>query len=158
MPELKLIALDADDLAVISAHLQDALLKVGDLAYLPAERRFAALGNRFDWADALRDGGRPAEFVRRRSALRFERVLAAKVQGIDLARKSEVLALLTVSFEPSATPEDPGGGVILQFANGGAIRLEVECIEAELKDLGAVWRAKSRPQHPDDDKSPTQDK
>jgi hypothetical protein len=48
--------------------------------------------------------------------------------------------------------------VVLHFANGGAIRLEVECIEAELKDLGAVWRAKSRPQHPDDDKSPTQDK
>jgi hypothetical protein len=158
MPELKLIALDVDDLAVISAHLQDALLKVGDLAYLPAERRFAALGNRFDWADALRDGGRPSEFVRRRAALRFERVLAAKVQGIDLARKSEVLALLTVSFEPSATPEDPGGHVVLHFANGGAIRLEVECIEAELKDLGAVWRAKSRPQHLDDDTSPTQDK
>ena len=58
MPELKLIVLDADDLAVISAHLQDAVLKVGDLAYLPAERRFAALGNRFDWADALRDGDR----------------------------------------------------------------------------------------------------
>jgi DUF2948 family protein len=157
MPELKLIALDADDLAIISAHLQDALLKVGDLAYLPGERRFAALGNRFDWADALRDGGRPPEFVRRRAALRFERVLAAQVQGIDLARKGEVLSLLTVTFEPSGVPEDPGGLVILQFANGGAIRLEVECIEAELKDLGAVWRAKSKPLHPDDDTSPTRD-
>ncbi len=49
MPELKLIALDADDLKVISAHLQDAVLRVGDIAYLPRERRFAALGNRFDW-------------------------------------------------------------------------------------------------------------
>ena len=154
MPELKLIALDADDLAVISAHLQDALLKVGDLAYLPGERRFAALGNRFDWADALRDGGRPPEYVRRRAALRFERVLTAQVQGIDLARKGEVLSLLSIAFEPSGMQEDPGGHVVLQFANGGAIRLVVECIEAELKDLGAVWRAKSRPQHPDDDKSP----
>ena len=53
MAELKLIALDADDLAVISAHLQDAVLKVGDVAYLPREKRFAAMGNRFDWADAL---------------------------------------------------------------------------------------------------------
>ena len=152
MPELKLIVLDADDLAVISAHLQDAVLKVGDLAYLPAERRFAALGNRFDWADALRDGDR--QYVRRCSVLRFERVLAAKVRGIDLARKDEVLSLLTIAFEPSGAPEDPGGGVILEFANGGAIRLEVECIEAELKDLGVVWRAKSKPQHPDDDMSP----
>jgi hypothetical protein len=151
MPELKLIALDADDLAVVSAHLQDALLKVGDLAYLPRERRFAALGNRFDWADALRDGGRPAEYVRRRSVLRFERVLAAQVQGIELARKGEVLSLLTIAFEPSGVPEDPGGHVVLQFANGGAIRLKVECIEAELRDLGAVWRAKSKPQHPDDE-------
>lgn len=158
MPELKLIALDADDLAVISAQLQDALLKVGDLAYLPGERRFAALGNRFDWADALQDGGRPVEFVRRRSALRFERVLSAKIQGIDLARKGEVLSLLTITFEPSGAPEDPGGHVVLHFANGGAIRLGVECIEAELKDLGAVWRAKSMPQHPGDDKTPTQDK
>jgi hypothetical protein len=157
MPELKLIALDADDLAIISAHLQDALLKIGDLAYLKGERRFAALGNRFDWADALRDGGRPPEYVRRRAALRFERVLTAQVQGVDLARKGEVLSLLSIAFEPSGSPDDPGGRVILQFANGGAIRLEVECIEAELKDLGAVWRAKSRPKHPDDGKPPTRD-
>jgi hypothetical protein len=158
MPELKLIALDADDLAVISAHLQDALVKVGDIAYLPGERRFAALGNRFDWADALRDGGRPAEYVRRRSALRFERVLAAKVQGIDPTRKGQVLSLLTISFEPSGAPEDPGGHVVLHFADGAAIRLQVECIEAELKDLGAVWRAKSMPQHPDDEQVPTREK
>ena len=135
MPELKLIALDADDLAVISAHLQDAVFKVGDIAYLPAERRFAALGNRFDWADALHDGGRPAEFVRRRSALRFERVLAAKVQGIDLAQ-GRVLSLLAIGFEPSAAG-GPGRRRHPPVRNGGAIRLEVECIEAELKDLGA---------------------
>ena len=95
--------------------------------------------------------------MRRRSALRFERVLAAKVQGIDLARKDDVLSLLTIAFEPSDAPEDPGGHVMLHFADGGAIRLEVECIEAELKDLGAVWRAKSMPQHPDDDPAPTRD-
>src|SRR5262245_59888424 len=136
MPELKLIALEAEELAVISAHLQDALVKIGDLAYLPAERRLAALGNRCDWSEALQDGGRPAEYVRRRSALRFERVLSAKVQGIDLARKGEVLSLLTIAFEPSGAAEDPGGYVVFQFANGGAIRLGVECIEAELKDLG----------------------
>ena len=56
MAELKLIAFDVDDLAVLSAHLQDAVLKVGDIAYLPRERRFAAIGNRFDWADALKGG------------------------------------------------------------------------------------------------------
>jgi DUF2948 family protein len=158
MPELKLIAFDADDLGVISAHLQDALLKVGDIAYLPGERRFAALGNRFDWADALQNGGgRTTEYVRRRSALRFERVLAAKVQGIDLNRKGAVLSLLTIGFEPNTAPEDPGGHIVLHFADGAVVRLEVECIEAELKDLGPVWRAKSMPQHPEDDQAPTQD-
>jgi hypothetical protein len=158
MPELKLIAFDADDLAVISAHLQDAVLKVADIAYLPHERRFAAVGNRFDWADALADGKpKTREYVRRQTALRFERVLGAKLHGIDLQKKGAVLALLAIGFEPAAAPEDPGGYVTLDFADGAAIRLEVECIEAELKDLGPVWRAKSMPQHPGDDPAPTRD-
>ena len=84
MAELKLIAFDADDLSVISANLQDAVLKVGDIAYLPRESRFAAIGNRFDWADALKgaDSG-SQEYIRRRAALRFERVLGAQLLGID---------------------------------------------------------------------------
>jgi len=158
MPELKLIALDADDLAVISAHLQDAVIKVGDIAYLPKERRLAALGNRFDWADALKDAATgKTSYARRRTALRFERVLSAKLQGIDLANKGAVLSLLAIGFEKGADPESPEGHVTLQFADGGAIRLHVECIEAELQDLGPVWRARSRPRHPGDDAAPAQD-
>jgi hypothetical protein len=156
MAELKLIALDADDLAVISAHLQDAVLKVDDLAYLPREKRFVAIGNRFDWIDALsEDNASTQSYARRRSALRFERVLGAKVQGIDLANKSTVLSLLAISFEPGEAPE---GKVTLHFAEGAAIQLHVECIEAELHDLGPVWRVRSRPQHPTDDRAPAQDK
>ena len=158
MPELKLIALDIDDLAVISAHLQDALIRVGDIAYLPAERRFAAIGNRFDWVEALRDGKGPSsEFMRRRAALRFERVIAAKVQGVDQQRKDAVLSLLSINFERGKAPEDPSGHIVLHFAEGGMIRLAVEYIEAELKDLGPVWRARSMPQHPDDDQAPSRD-
>ena len=155
MAELKLIAFDADDLAVMSAHLQDAVLKVGDIAYLPRERRFAAIGNRFDWADAIKGGNsEPQEYTRRRAALRFERVLGAQLQGIDLARKDAVVSLLAVSFEPGEAPE---GSVTLHFADGGAIRLQVECIEAELKDLGPVWRVASMPKHPTDDSPPARD-
>ena len=155
MPELKLIAFDADDLAVMSAHLQDAVLKVGDIAYLPRERRFAAIGNRFDWADAIKGGNsEPQEYTRRRAALRFERVLGAQLQGIDLARKDAVVSLLAVSFEPGEAPE---GSVTLHFVDGGAIRLQVECIEAELKDLGPVWRVASMPKHPTDDSPPARD-
>ena len=146
MAELKLIAFDADDLSVLSAHLQDAVLKVGDIAYLPRERRFAAIGNRFDWADALEPpNGKANAYARRRTALRFERVLGAQVQGLDLARKEQVVSLLAIGFEPMEAPE---GKVTLHFADGVAIRLHVECIEAELKDLGPVWSVASMPAHP----------
>jgi hypothetical protein len=155
MPELKLIAFDADDLAVMSAHLQDALLKIGDIAYLPREQRFAAIGNRFDWADAITSSENGSqEYLRRRAALRFERVLGARLQGIDLAKKDTVVSLLAISYEPS---EAPAGNVTLHFADGGAIRLQVECIEAELKDLGSVWRVASMPKHAIDDSPPARE-
>jgi hypothetical protein len=148
MPDLKLVALDAEDLSIISAHLQDAVLKVADLAFLPREKRFAVVANRFDWVDALNsDAAKQKHYARRRTALRFERVLGAQVHGIDLRNKSAVVSLLAIGFEPGEPPE---GNVTLRFADGGAIRLHVECIEAELRDLGPVWEAKSRPQHPDD--------
>lgn len=149
MADLKLLALDADDLSVISAHLQDAVVKVGDLAYLPHEKRFAALLNRFDWADAVKDGRQ--NFARRRAALRFERVLAAQLSGIDLKNTGKVLNLLAIGFEAREAPE---GDVTLVFADNCAIRLRVECIEAEMQDLGPAWQAKSKPQHPDDPAKP----
>lgn len=147
MPDLKLIALDKEDLSVVSAHLQDAVLKVADIAFLAQEKRFAAIANRFDWAEALQDSKGSQTFARRRTALRFERVLSAKVQGLDLNNKSAVLALLAIGFEER---EPPSGDVTLQFADGAAIRLSVECVEAELRDLGPVWQAKSKPRHPVD--------
>jgi hypothetical protein len=147
MSDLKLIALDAEDLSVLSAHVQDAVLKVEEMAYLPRERRFVAILNRFDWNAALTVRRRASVRQRRRAALRFERVTAARLQGIDLKVKSRVLALLAVQFE-AARP--PGGAVTLLFAGGPAIRLDIECIEVELRDLGAVWAARSRPDHETD--------
>lgn len=149
MADLKLMALDAEDLSVISAHLQDAVVKVADLAYLPHEKRFAALLNRFDWVDAVKDGSR--NFARRRAALRFDRVLSAQLSGIALRDKSRVLSLLAIGFEAREAPE---GDVTLVFADNGAIRLRVECIEVEMKDLGPAWEAKSMPRHPDDPAEP----
>jgi hypothetical protein len=89
--------------------------------------------------------------VRRRTGLRFERVTAAQLSGIDVKRKDAILSLLAISFEPG---EAPAGAITLRFAEGGAIRLLVECIEAELKDLGPVWRAASMPSHDDGDPPP----
>jgi hypothetical protein len=148
MPDLKLIALDAEDLAIVSAHLQDAVLKVADMTFLPREKRFAAVANRFDWVDAINsDAAKDKHYARRRTALRFERVLSAQVHGLDLKNKSAVVSLLAISFESGAPPE---GNVTLRFADGGAVRLHVECIETELRDLGPVWEARSKPKHPDE--------
>ena len=154
MPNLRLIALDAEDLGVISAHLQDAVLRVGDMTYLPRQKRFVAIANRFDWAKAVSAFSRPhdpnGEPERRRAAIRFERVNSAKVQGIDFKDKRGALALLAITFEPTSDAEGPEGDVTLTFSGGAAIRLNVECVEAELKDLGAAWAAKRSPEHPED--------
>ncbi len=148
MPEpLKLIALDAEDLSVLSAHLQDAVLRVADMVYQPRERRFVAIANRFDWALAAKSTVKgSSEFVRHRSAIRIEHIKAAKLQGIDLKATQQTLALLAVEFHPAGA-ETPEGDILLLFAGGGGIRLTVECIEAQLEDLGAAWAARSKPDH-----------
>jgi len=148
---LRLIALDEEDLAVISTHVQDAIVRVGDLAFRPAEQRFALAMNRFDWEGAVASpGGR--RFERRRAILRFERVLAAKTLGIDPKATGAALELLAVAFSPE---EPPGGAILLTFAGGAAIRLEVECIEAQLTDLGIAWAARVAPEHDLSDTSET---
>lgn len=138
---LKLIALDEEDLAIVSAHVQDAVLKIGDIAYRPAERRFALAMNRFIWEKA--DGGRRT-YERRRTVLSFDRVTAVKTQNIRRDRPDAVLELLAIEFAPA---EAPAGTVTLIFAGGGAIRLEVECIETRLADLGTAWATRTKPAH-----------
>ncbi len=148
MTDLKLIALDKEDLEIISAHLQDAVMRVGDIAYLPRQNKFAALTNRFNW-EKVHAGKKQSrkKYERRRSALRIERVLGAQIQNINLRDKDQVLELLALQFEVS---EEPEGNISLVFAGGGAIRLHVECIEVELHDLGAAWETKNIPEHSED--------
>jgi hypothetical protein len=139
---LKLAAMDADDLAIISAHLQDAVLRVGDMTWRPAERRFAAVINRFDWEHGIARGKGP--WRRRRAGLSFDRVMSAQVRRLRSDTAEAVLSLLAIEFEPA---EAPGGTITLQFAGGGGVRLDVECIEARLTDLGPAWETPSRPEH-----------
>ncbi|GEP00909.1 DUF2948 family protein [Methylobacterium haplocladii] len=140
MELLKLAALDTEDLPVVSAHLQDAILRAGDLAWLPGEHRFVLVARRFDRSTA------PGEAPRRRLVgVHFERVMAVKAKGIvPGAQSDETLSLLAVTFEPG---EAPSGTATLVFAGGIAIRLDVECIEVRMKDLGPVWEAEGRPDH-----------
>ncbi len=140
---LKLIALDQDDLKILSAHLQDAVLRLSEMAYVPSEQRFAAILNRFDWLAAVGTEASCENLRRCRCALRFDRVKRAQVQNIrpGEAAFAELLALTYEEAEP------PSGYITLYFAGGGAVRLEVECIEGELRDLGVAWKTAIKPQH-----------
>ncbi len=138
--QLKLAAEDAEDLAILSAHVQDAVLRVGDLAWLPKSRRFACVLNRFRW-EAGRPGGRGE---RVRAGLHFDGVLSVKASRIRQDAKDAVLCLLAATF----TPGEEGAGVVtLAFAGGGQIRLYVECLDAHLADVSAAWTARATPEH-----------
>ncbi|TIR32810.1 MAG: DUF2948 family protein [Mesorhizobium sp.] len=139
---LKLVALDDQDLSIVSAHVQDAVLKVGDLEYMPAAKRFVMTMNRFVWE--AKTGLFRQHNERRQSVLHFDRVLGAKTSGIARDKPDEVLSLLAISFVALDTP---AGIVELIFSGGGAIMLDVECIEARLADIGGAWEATSRPFH-----------
>jgi len=128
---LKLIALDADDLAVISAHVQDARVQAADIIWRQAEKRLVIGMNRLDWDQALHGEAQPRRLL---SALRFDRVLACKSRHIDVDAPETVLELIGIEFHPGS--EQPGGSAILLFSHGGALRLDVECLECELTDLG----------------------
>jgi Protein of unknown function (DUF2948) len=141
MDMLKLVALDKEDIAVISAHLQDAVVKVGDIVWRPTDKRLVLGVNRFDW-EAAQNGN--AEFRRRRTALRFDRVLGVKCRNISPSDAGTVLNLLAVEFSEDNTPS---GTVTLMFSGGAALRLEVECLEVEFVDLGPVWPTSACPEH-----------
>ena len=128
--ELKLIALDADDLAVISAHVQDARVQTSDIVWRQGEKRLVVGMSRLDWEQTLAGETSPRRLI---AALRFDRVLACKSRNIDLEATPAALELLGIEFYPA---EAPGGSAILLFAQGGALRLDVECLECELTDLG----------------------
>ena len=129
-PHLKLIALDADDLAVISAHVQDARVAPSDIIWRQAEKRLVIGMNRLDWEQTLSGETQPRRLI---AALRFDRVLACKSRNIDLSSPEQALELVGIEFHETHAP---GGSALLMFAEGGAIRLDVECLECELTDLG----------------------
>jgi len=139
---LRLLAADEEDLAVISACLQDAVARVGDFAWLPGERRFAFVANRFLWEA----GGdkRAGPFWRARIGAHFDDVRNVKRLHIRSEPKDAVVELLAIRFEPG---EDGAGAILLDFAGGGAIRLDVDAINVEMHDLSEPWRTPSKPAH-----------
>ena len=138
--QLRLRAEDEEDLNVVSAYLQDAVVRVGDVAFLPKARRFALLANRYCWEcdDARRAG------LRKLVGVHFDQVNGARATRIRQNNPDAVLQLLAVQFTPG---EGEGGAIELCFAGGGRIRLDVECIDASLRDLAGPWQAQGRPRH-----------
>jgi Protein of unknown function (DUF2948) len=144
MPSLpRLIAFDADDLSVIAANLQDALVRVGDMAYIPRSKQFAMITARFDWIDAAKSD-RACGCERCRTGLHFGRVLKVSCRGFCRRDEAEILNLLDIAFRETSPP---AGIVEFIFSAGRALRLEVECLEAEIRDLGDRWKAGSVPCH-----------
>lgn len=135
---LRLAVLDAEDLAVVSAHMQDAEVTLGDMAYLPKSKRFAIAAARFDWAAASATG----RIERCQAGLHFERVLRAARIGFPAEDAGQTRRLLAMSFDPHDTP---AGTVTLMFAGGARVRLDVECLEAEMRDLGPRWPVDEKP-------------
>jgi Protein of unknown function (DUF2948) len=140
MSRLKLAAADAEDLQVLSARLQDAVVKLKNVIWLPKKRRFAAMLNRLQWEE----GGK----TRVRAGLHFDGVLKVQSHKVKLGAGEAVVALLAVTFTRNEG-EDPGGVIEIILAGGGAIRLTVECIDAELVDITGPWAARGRPNHED---------
>lgn len=137
---LKLLAEDAEGLAIIAAAVQDALVKPQDIKLDGKARTFGLEANRFQWESA---GKRPPYF-RSRAVLAFTGVLAARQQKMP-RDVDAVLVLLDVKFQPAAEP--PGGLVTLVFAEGARIQLDVECLDVTLMDTGQTWPTRRKPDH-----------
>jgi hypothetical protein len=136
---LKLRAVDVEDLSVLAACLQDAILPISDIAYLPAQRRFALVANRFRWERK----GETHGFERVNCGICFENVRAAKLKRVDRRDRGLLLDLLTLSAE-----EIEGGyAVSLICADDRVIRLELDRIEVTAEDYGLPWPASAQPQH-----------
>jgi hypothetical protein len=148
---LKLRCEDAEDVVVLSSLLQDALVPLAELAWLPAERRFVFVAGRFIWEECLDVTLPPGEatlecYSRSNFGVTFETVTAVKSRGIDLADRGRILELLALKPEAAA----PGTAAVeLVFAGGASIRLEAERILAHGQDLGEPWPTRWRPRHPD---------
>lgn len=138
---LKLIAQTPDDLTVVSSLMQDTTVLVGDMAWLPAENRFALVGNRYRWEK--KGWFKRPKGERIRTALHFTGISSAQLTGIDLTKKDMVLDLLNIEAHETGV----GVSILLNFAGEASIRLSAEAIDAVVTDLTDSWGAKKRPTH-----------
>jgi hypothetical protein len=133
---LRLKAVDAEDLAIIASCLQDALVLVGDMTWLPDTKKFILVANRFGWEKTR---PRDAELERVTCGITFSAVSAVRKRGFDVHESDRILSLLTV--QPAE------GAIDLIFSGGAGIRLETAEILCHIEDVGEPWPTQWRPSH-----------
>lgn len=141
---LRLLAQEPEDLAVISAALQDAIAKIGDIRWDAQGRTLTLACNRFRWEAGGRKGAHKGERVR--SALQLGDVAGVQARKLRREAKQAVVELLAVAFEPG---EAPGGTILLTFAGGGDLRVSVDCLDVILVDVSEPWSTPRKPGHAD---------
>lgn len=144
---LKLMAMDVDDLNVISACVQDGIIKSSEIDYNAKTQQLVIPLNRFAWESPASRRWFFKKHERRRSVLHFERVEAMRSKLVNQSNEDEVLSLLTMNFSPKDEAANPSGTIELIFSAGARIAFDVECIEARLSDLGAAWSTANKPRH-----------
>lgn len=137
---LRLKALDADDIPILSALLQDAVLPSSEMSWMPGRRRLAALVNRFRWEDHARAKTQKRPYERVQCLLQIDNALRVRSNGIDPNDKDLVFALLSIDF---AAGPDGAGMLNLTFAGDGTVAVEVECIDVTLRDVSRPYAAPS---------------
>ncbi|MEO1398592.1 MAG: DUF2948 family protein [Pseudomonadota bacterium] len=147
MPDLlKLAALDADDLSVVSAHVQDAVLKSSEIVFDSKGGSLLLPLNRFAWETPGTRRWLFKTHERRRAVLHIDRVKGVRAKGVDRRDEKQILSLLAITFTPHHA-EDPSGLIDLIFAGDASMQLDVECVEARMSDVGGVWETRSQPRH-----------
>ena len=139
---LKLIGKNKEDLRVISAYIQDSIVNVRDIVFLKKNRYFIMMINRFMWEDAEKGVFRKNKRIR--CAIKFEKVLEAKVKNINQKNKNRLLECLAIK---SNLLKNENHEMKIFFAGDGVITLLVESIDLMLQDLGEPWNVKYTPIH-----------
>jgi hypothetical protein len=140
-PPLRLRAADAEDLAVLAAFLQDAIVNVSEMAYLPEQGAFVLAVCRFRWERALSDTPEDV-FERVSCAITIGGVAIPKYRGFSLKDRSRTMPLLTMLFDNEA--------VTLTFGGDAAVRLPVSKLDVRIEDFGDCWPTKAKPEHESD--------
>ena len=139
---LKLSATSVEDLSVISAHLQDAIVSVKDIANLKKNRIFLIQLNRFMWEDVEKGVFRKNKRIR--TVLKLDNIISVFSKNIDTKNEKNFLDFLTI--ESSLLP-DKSYEIKLIFSGDSVIKIKVEVIDVILDDQGLAWETKTQPKH-----------